>query len=231
MSVSRVLRLHLLGLWSNYIDLLAAKPLLTKCATGVVGTFLGDAIAQFADHRQSAAALAEARRQQGGRTYRHPATRTLTYDVWRAARLCFWAAFFGTPLGHYWFLFLDRSIMPAAPTSPLAVALKLLLDQLLMAPLGMSLFFLGIKCLEGRPALAWADWRAKIGPGLTANYMLWPLVNLVNFRFVPSEQRILFVSCFGVLWAALLSHIQAGRPTDPKTRDLTPLGVELKAEA
>jgi len=28
--------------------------------------------------------------------------------------------------------------------------------------------------------------------GLKANYMVWPPVNFINFKYVPLEQRILF---------------------------------------
>ena len=33
---------------------------------------------------------------------------------------------------------------------------------------------------------------------VVANYILWPAAHLVNFRFVPSEQRILFNNCVSV---------------------------------
>lgn len=51
----------------------------------------------------------------------------------------------GTPLAHYWFLALDTTVVPAAPTSMRAVMTKLVLDQGVMAPLGTCLFFILMK--------------------------------------------------------------------------------------
>lgn len=42
--------------------------------------------------------------------------------------------------------------------------------------------------------------RAKLGPALKANYLLWPAAHVVNFGFVPSEQRILYINCVAVVW-------------------------------
>jgi hypothetical protein len=66
---------------------------------GVVGTLIGDGIAQGAAH-------VVARRRAGDK----PANRRprFHYDVARAARLCAYAALIGTPVGHYWFAFLDK---------------------------------------------------------------------------------------------------------------------------
>jgi hypothetical protein len=55
--------------------------------------------------------------------------------------------------------------MPAAPTSPLAVAIKVALDQGLQTPFGTALFFAALKLLEGRPAEALPNVRAKVRAG------------------------------------------------------------------
>lgn len=43
-----------------------------------------------------------------------------------------------------------QSILPLSPTSPRAVMTKMLMDQLFMSPIGLVLFFAGIRTLEGR---------------------------------------------------------------------------------
>lgn len=58
---------------------------------------------------------------------------------------------------------LDAWVLPAAPTSPLAVGLKVLLDQGLQTPLGMALFFASLKLMEGRPGQVVPELRAKVG--------------------------------------------------------------------
>ncbi len=49
-----------------------------------------------------------------------------------------------------------------------------------MAPAGLSLFFLGIRALEGRPQLGPGDVATKLGPTLVLNYALWVPVQLVG---------------------------------------------------
>ena len=35
-------------------------------------------------------------------------------------------------------------------------------------------------------------------PTIVANYVLWPAAHFVNFRFVPTEHRILYNNCVSV---------------------------------
>jgi protein Mpv17 len=42
-------------------------------------------------------------------------------------------------------------------------------------------------------------------PALKANYIVWPLVQIVNFRLVPIQFQIPFVSTIGIAWTAYLS--------------------------
>lgn len=58
-----------------------------------MGTIIGDGVAQF--------------------TSRSTRSRDVpVYDAARASRLCAYAAFVGTPIGHYWFNVLDKVCMP-----------------------------------------------------------------------------------------------------------------------
>lgn len=57
---------------------------------GVVGSIIGDGIAQYGASR--------ANRSPG----------SFSYDVPRVTRLCAYSALIGTPIGHYWFHFLDK---------------------------------------------------------------------------------------------------------------------------
>lgn len=67
----------------------------------MVGTLIGDGIAQgtaYLGQRRAATTRPGPRR-------RPPA---FQYDWARAARLCLYAAAVGSPIGHYWFAFLDK---------------------------------------------------------------------------------------------------------------------------
>ena len=47
-------------------------------------------------------------------------------------------------------------------------------------------------------------------PTIVANYVLWPAAHFVNFRFVPTEHRILYNNCVSV--RAILSSPSLHRP-------------------
>ncbi|GAT29326.1 integral membrane protein, Mpv17/PMP22 family [Aspergillus luchuensis] len=42
-------------------------------------------------------------------------------------------------------------------------------------------------------------------PTLKANFVLWPAVQILNFRVVPIQFQIPFVSSVGIAWTAYLS--------------------------
>jgi len=181
---------------------------------------LGDSIAQnaaqhmLADQRRRAVAAAP--RAPSSAPSPSPAPPSLApwrYDWLRTARLCAYSALLGSPIAHYWFGLLDRgTLLPAsvAAAPRAAAALKTALDQLLMAPLGLSLFFCSVSLMEGKgPAEAAASLSARIKPALQANYLLWPAAQIVNFSFVPPQQRVLYVNCVAVFWCAILSHLAA----------------------
>ncbi len=76
-----------------------------------------------------------------------------------------------------------------------------------------GVYFAVIKTLEGHPDAIVATIAAKFVPTLAANYMIWPLAHLVNFRFVPSQFRILFnnVVCIAWLtWLSIATHSNLG---------------------
>ncbi|KAG2491876.1 hypothetical protein HYH03_009828 [Edaphochlamys debaryana] len=299
------LRRGLSAFWTGYNASLQAQPLATKIATGVVGTVLGDLIAQLSSHAlastptEGGAAIAaepprlglgrggsgggggaggggdvdyragkDKREREGGRTG------GFQYDAGRCLRLCLWSICVGTPIAHYWFRFLDtvgkmaaaaavagaagagrtaltaaagadaaaagagavalaaagsneaalagraaalgrRRVYPHAPTSNAAVVTKLLLDQLVMSPAGTALFFFGFRLLEGASAAeARASLAAKWGPTMAMNYVLWPAANIINFKFVPPEQRILYVNVVALFWSSVMSHM-ANRKEGP----------------
>lgn len=42
-------------------------------------------------------------------------------------------------------------------------------------------------------------------PTLKANFMVWPLVQIINFRIMPVQFQLPFVSTIGIAWTAYLS--------------------------
>lgn len=60
-------------------------------------------------------------------------------------------------------------------------------SALVFPSLPAAVYFAVIKTWEGHPELIMATLTSKFGPTLAANYVIWPIAHLINFRFVPSE--------------------------------------------
>lgn len=47
-------------------------------------------------------------------------------------------------------------------------------------------------------------------PGLTKNFMIWPWVQFVNFKYVPADLRVLVVNVISLGWNCYLSYLNSG---------------------
>jgi hypothetical protein len=54
-----------------------------------------------------------------------------------------------------------------------------------------GVYFTFIKLLEGHPNAISSMLAAKFWPTLAANWCIWPLAHLINFKYVPPAFRIL----------------------------------------
>ncbi|KID95108.1 Mpv17/PMP22, partial [Metarhizium majus ARSEF 297] len=114
------------------------------------------------------------------------------------------------PLQFKWFRFLERAF-PITKTSAFGPAMKrVVFDQLVYAPFGVGLFFTVMTVAEGggRRAIG-GKLRDMYVPTLKANYVVWPAVQIVNFRLMPVQFQLPFVSTIGIAWTAYLSLTNA----------------------
>ncbi|KAF7552081.1 hypothetical protein G7046_g7534 [Stylonectria norvegica] len=114
------------------------------------------------------------------------------------------------PVQFKWFKFLGR-IFPMTKTSAFGPAMKrVAFDQLIFAPFGVAMFFTVMTVAEGggRRAIS-HKLRDMYVPTLKANYVVWPAVQIVNFRLLPVQFQLPFVSTIGIAWTAYLSLTNA----------------------
>ena len=67
-----------------------------------------------------------------------------------------------------------------------------------MAPFGTALFYAVTKGLQGQMDQLPSTLQDKLIPTLAASYTLWPAAHAINFKFVPSSQRILYTNVVSV---------------------------------
>jgi len=98
-------------MWDAYCNVLTTRPVATKLATGMVGTFLGDMLAQLMQNLLATHSRATARSQgsSNGSTPRSLSpSGPFELDLSRTARLVGFSAMVGTPTAFVWFSLLDQ---------------------------------------------------------------------------------------------------------------------------
>ncbi|GMH40906.1 hypothetical protein BSKO_08810 [Bryopsis sp. KO-2023] len=169
--------------WRTYNQLLDEKPIMVKSMTSFFGFMIGDICAQ-----------------------------TIVGDPYSAARtlhLVMFGVLMDGPCGHMWYTTLDKNIFPEQPTSTKAIVTKTALDQLIWGPLFCCVFFAFIRTLEGHPDQVIPTIQEELIPTILSSYVIWPLAHLINFRFIPSQQRILYINAVQIVWTAFLSNLAA----------------------
>ncbi|KAL5604025.1 hypothetical protein BROUX41_002021 [Berkeleyomyces rouxiae] len=114
------------------------------------------------------------------------------------------------PVQFGWFKLLGRAF-PLTKSAAMAPALKrMTCDQLIFAPFGVGVFFTAMTLAEGggRPAIQ-KKLQDMYLPTLKTNWLVWPAVQIVNFRFMPVQFQLPFVSTVGIAWTAYLSLANA----------------------
>ncbi|KAK4634410.1 hypothetical protein CLAFUW4_00070 [Fulvia fulva] len=120
--------------------------------------------------------------------------------------------FIMAPIQHKWFGLLS-GLFPIAPGKPHAMTnalRRVAFDQFIFAPVGLAAFFTFMTVAEGggRRAVT-KKFQDVYLPALKANFLVWPLVQVLNFRVIPIQFQIPFVSTVGIFWTAYLSLTNA----------------------
>ncbi|KAF3909785.1 hypothetical protein ABW21_db0200220 [Orbilia brochopaga] len=128
------------------------------------------------------------------------------FEFDRLARFAFWG-FMMAPAQFTWFKFLSKTFPIAPHSAAMAPALKrVAFDQLIFAPVGLAGFFTFMTIAEGGGAEQVKHKFSNVYmSALRSNYMLWPAVQIINFRLMPLQFQLPFASSVGILWTTYLS--------------------------
>lgn len=92
------------------------------------------------------------------------------WDAQRTAKMAAFGMCLHGPFGHYWYGFLDRTVMTAAPTSAAAVATKTAIDQIVCAPVFTAVFFGSMKAMDGKAHEIKEEVTNKLWPTMKVNW-------------------------------------------------------------
>lgn len=179
----------------SYLRLLNERPILTKSVTSGTLFGLGDCIAQYADGSLQ-------RRGYSG-------DRTLKAVVWGGVIFA--------PAAHVWYnKFLER-VIPGATTA--AVLKKVVLDQTLwsVAVNSVYLTYATLTINHGDLEDAKHAVTSKMWTLMKANWMVWPAVQLINFKLVPGPLQVPFINVVALGWSAFLAVTATSTTSTPPT--------------
>ena len=186
------------SLGTAYLSLLSSQyGTLTRSVTACLIAASGDIACQTANSGGSHASNSGG---SGGGGKGLDLSRTIKMSAWPLLT---------TPLVARWYTLLGSRW----PRSPLK---RMIADQVLWAPpatLAMLLFFGGLENRNGSAPVFEAA-KEKFIPTITANWAVWPAVQLVNFAMVPPSLQVLFSNAIGLGWGFYLSKI--ANPTSTK---------------
>jgi len=169
------------GMWKGYSKMLDEQPLLTKALTSFTGFALGDILAQLFIQK------------------------TNPFDWARLLRLSSFGFLVHGTSSHWFYGFLDGKI---PGKSAQVVFSKVFIDQVLWNPIFGIMFFSYVAAFE----LKGFDYvkdkvQNELLTQVTGSWKVWPLAHAINFRFIPSSQRVLYINSIQIGYNCLLSLI------------------------
>lgn len=164
---------------ARYSELLESHPFTTQMATSGVLGGAADVTTQYLEHGWAVDEGKEAK----------------PWD-WRrlAAVTMFGIAGMG-PMGHVWYIALDKFTRAYCRSSGAMVVTKVAGDTFVFGPVCLWLFFATVSLMEGTE---WETIRRKLWrdfvPTYVLDYSFWPLVQGTNFALVPVRHQLLVVN-------------------------------------
>jgi len=167
--------------WASYNEALDTNPLTAKACTSLVGWFLGDLLAQIFIVKSG------------------------VIDVKRLITLAAFGFLYHGPSGHYFYNFLDAKV---PGTDSKAVATKVFIDQVIWCPLFMTVFFtyLGL-CAGDSFSTIGNKIRGDLFTACQGSWKVWPIVHAVNFKFISTKHRLVFINGIQIAFNMFLSLI------------------------
>ena len=127
------------------------------------------------------------------------------YDWKRTARMLLVGSVASLP-GYKWFMFLGSHFNYASAFG--SIALKVLIQQMVFAPV-FNTYFFGMQALLSGETMHGVIHRvqAAVPESIFSSAKFWPAVTALNFTLIPAHLRFAFSGVFAVVWQTYLSFL------------------------
>eukprot|EP00540_Astrosyne_radiata_P008475 CAMPEP_0116867508 /NCGR_PEP_ID=MMETSP0418-20121206/26666_1 /TAXON_ID=1158023 /ORGANISM="Astrosyne radiata, Strain 13vi08-1A" /LENGTH=246 /DNA_ID=CAMNT_0004503347 /DNA_START=52 /DNA_END=793 /DNA_ORIENTATION=- len=129
-------------------------------------------------------------------------------DVLRTLRFAVFGFVLQAPWNHFYYLVLDGALPPTEYPWTGRTFLKVLIDQLIQAPIFTVVMFCFLGLEDGMTLEEiHAQLKAEYLFTMMESYKLWVPATLANFGLVPPLYRVLFLNVVFFVWSVILSLI------------------------
>ncbi|XP_029360489.1 mpv17-like protein [Echeneis naucrates] len=143
----------------------------------------------------------------GKRAARAPSDASADIDWCQTARVATVGFCFHANFNYHWLRWLER-MLPGGGVK--AVTGKVVVDQLVAAPLTISAFYIGLSLLENKDDPL-EDWRQKFWTSYKSGVIYWSTMQAVNFALVPPVARTVFLGGTALTFTVFLCHLRQQR--------------------
>ncbi|XP_038676695.1 mpv17-like protein [Scyliorhinus canicula] len=88
-----------------------------------------------------------------------------------------------------------------------SVIRKVVCDQLVMTPTGISAYYIGMSAMEGKQDIL-AVWRETFWKTYQVAVIYWPVGQMINYGLVPVFFRMAFFGCWCFVWVIFMSNLR-----------------------
>jgi len=149
-------------------------------------------------------------RTQRGHTFTTgKASNASPIDMAALKRYAAWGFVVIPPIYSKWYQWLDGAFKTSAGSHSLKVMVqKLFLDQFVLTPVIVVLFFVGMAAMEGQSSLT-EECKTKFVPTFAADCCFWLPVQWFNFKFISPDMRVVFIGITTFIWLNVLCFIKS----------------------
>jgi len=127
------------------------------------------------------------------------------FNLTRLIRLSIFGLIYHGPSGHYFYGWLDRKI---EGTKAKQVFSKVAIDQIFWCPIFMTVFFTYLGLTSGDSFGVIGDKIKKdLLTACKGSWKVWPFVHMINFKFIQTKHRLLFLNTIQIAFNMFLSII------------------------
>lgn len=109
-----------------------------------------------------------------------------------------------SPILYNWYKWLDRTF---PGTTKRIIVRKLLLDQFILTPPLLVIFYCGMSIMERQRSIT-EECQKKFVPTFQRSCLFWLPAQTVNFLLIPPQYRVVYMGCASFLWVNILCYVK-----------------------